>query len=61
MDRKEVACLAVVHNTAFSVVIKGFKPLDNGKAKSERNKCFFYKTIPICRTLSQSQGKVEVR
>ena len=44
MDRKEVACPAVVHNTAFSVVIKGFKPLDNGRAKSERNECFLYKT-----------------
>ena len=43
VDRKEVACPAVVHNTAFSVVIKGFKPLDNGRAKSETNKCFLYK------------------
>ena len=24
-----------------SVVIKGFKPLGNGRTKSERNKCFF--------------------
>ena len=41
VDRKEVACAAVVHNTAFSVVIKRFKPLDNGRAKTERNKRFF--------------------
>ena len=34
---------SVVHDTAFSVVIKGFKLLDNGRAKSERNKCFLYK------------------
>ena len=44
MDRKEVACPAVVHNIAFSaVVIKGFKPLDNGRARSEKNKCFLCK------------------
>ena len=43
MDRKEVASPAIVHNTAFSVVIKGFKPLGNGRAKSERNDCFLYK------------------
>ena len=48
VDRKEVACLAVVHNIAFSVDIKGFKPLDNGRAKSERNKCFLYKTPFQC-------------
>ena len=43
MDRVavEVACPAIVHNTAFSAVIKGFKPLGNGRTKSERNKCFF--------------------
>ena len=33
----------VVHNTAFSVVIKRFKPLNNGRAKTERNKRFLYK------------------
>ena len=43
MDRKEVACPTVVHNTAFDVVVEGFKPLDNGWAKPERNKCFLYK------------------
>ena len=48
VDRKEVACPAVVHNTAFIVVIKGFKPLDNGRAKSERNKCFLYKRPVQC-------------
>ena len=43
MDRvaDEVACPAIAYNTAFSVVIKGFKPLGNGRTKSERNKCFF--------------------
>ena len=40
VDRKEVACLTVVHNTAFDVVVEGFKPLDNGRAKPERNKFF---------------------
>ena len=40
MDRKEVACPAVAHYTAISVVIMGFKALDNGRAKSERNNCF---------------------
>ena len=43
MNRKEVACPTVVHNTAFDVVVEGFKPLDNGRAKPERNKCFLYK------------------
>ena len=33
MDRKEVACLTVAHNTAFSVVIKDSKPLEYGRAK----------------------------
>ena len=42
VGQKEVACPAVVHNTAFSVVIKGFTTLDNGRAKTERNRCFFF-------------------
>ena len=37
MGRKEVARPAVVHNTTFSVVIKGFKPLDNGRANTVIN------------------------
>ena len=46
MDRKEVACPPVVHtvhNTAFRVVIESFEPLNNGRAKSKRKKCFLYK------------------
>ena len=43
MDRKEVACPPVVHNTAFRVVIESFEPLNNGRAKSKRKKYFLYK------------------
>ena len=43
MDQKEVACPPVVHNTAFRVVIESFEPLNNGRAKSKRKKCFCIK------------------
>jgi len=43
VDQKEVACPAIIQNTACSIVIKGFEPLDNGRAKTEPNKCFLYK------------------
>ena len=43
MDRKEVACPPVVHNTAFRFVIERFEPLNNRRAKAERKKCFLYK------------------
>ena len=43
MNQKEVACPAIIQNIAFSIVIKGFEPLDNGRAKTEGNKCFSFK------------------
>ena len=42
MDQKKVACPAIIQNTAFSIVIKGFEPLDNGRGKTEGNKGFFF-------------------
>ena len=33
MNQKEVACPAIIQNTAFSIVIKGFEPLEGPKLK----------------------------